>query len=548
MKTRASLLFIWMICCVCMAALLLPERANAKPAAIAVLPLQITGDNAALLQSVVPDMLQSKLGRSSAVDVIKNDIVMTALAGMSGDITDMRASLVGTKLNADYVVYGGMRTEGQTSYTDMKLLAVKDGSIVSFSANAASNAIVSLTETISVQVLSAVAAALPVEAPLVKADAAAASLGSAPAVAMQPRAAQKAEDGFIIKPSNVTERPSMRKSKRMDGAYKAILSADLDKNGEKEIFLLDSQRVVVGRLQVDGFETIKEIKTLPGVTNVSIAAIDSNNDGNVEVYVSGIFNNAPSSSVVEWKDGEYKVTASGLPWFVRDFKTETGADVLVGQRFRNLDGFYGDLRSLKLERGALVDTGVFLAGLPATADIYRTERLYLTGSASPQVVVLDKRGYFRIYGKDAKGAYEQLYQSKDWFGGTLNLIEFSSDAMGQQAKEAVPVEGRYYAVDTDKDGAVEIIVKRNYAGGLGRYAEAPASFTDGEIVNISWDKSGDSLVENWKSKKMEGYIADFYIETDAATGVKELVMLIVEGTGGYFGDVKSYILSHRLTI
>lgn len=558
MTKRLSQAALWAVCCIGIAAFLLTGRADAKQVTIAVLPFQVSGDNAALLQSVVLDMLQSKLGRDGGVEVIKTGVVKAALEGFSGEITDMRASLAGTKLNADYVVYGGMRTEGQLSFMDIKLLAVKDGSIVPFSANAASNAIVSLTETVSAQVLSAVAV---VSAPALntrgqasptpaKVDvvAAAAPATAAPIPAVQPPTAQKVDDGFIIKSNEAAERPVMRKSKRMDGSYKAIVSADLDKDGGKEIFLLGRDSVIVGRLNKDGFEAIKEVKTLPGVVNSAIAAIDSNNDGNIEVYLSGSFNNAPSASVIEWKAGEYRVIASGLPWFLRVFRGEAGAGVLVGQRFRSNDGFYGELHTLKFDNGSLVDTGVFLAGLPFNADIYRTDLFDVTSSGSSQVVVLDQRGYFRVYGKNVKGAYEQLYKSKDWFGGTLNFIEFGDDAIGLQKKEPVPIEGRFFVVDFNNDGIGEIVVKRNYAGGLGRYSATPSSFTDSEVVNVSWDKDAQSLTENWKTKKVDGYIADFYIETDAVTGVKELVMLIVEGTGGYFGDIKSYILSHRLTI
>lgn len=537
MRSRISLAVVLAFFCISVSAFLLPCRANAKPVSIAVLPLQVSGDNAALLQSVVLDMLQSKFSRDAGVEVAKTGVVKDALEGMSGEITGMRAALVGAKLNVDYVVYGGMRTDGQTSFMDIKLLAVRDGAIVPFSANAASEAIVSLTETIAAQVLSAVVVAAP--APVAV---------KPPAAVAQPPAAQKAEDEFIIKSNEATERPAMRKSKRMKGMYKAMLSADLDKDGEKEVFLLGADSVTVGRLKVDGFEAIKEVKMFPGVANAAIAAIDSNNDGSVEVYVCGVFNNAPSASVIEWKDGEYRVAASGLPWFVRVFKNEAGASVLVGQRFRQVDGFYGDLHTLKIENGLFVDTGVFMAGLPSNADIYRTEIFDATGSSSQQAVVLDQRGYFRVYGKNDKGAWEQIYQSKDWFGGTLNYIEFGDDINGLQKKEPVPIEGRFMTVDYNNDGAAEIIVKKNYAGGLGRYSAMPASFTEGEVVNISWDKSSGSFLENWKTKKIDGYIADFYIETDSATGVKEMVMLIVEGTGGYFGDIKSYILSHRLTI
>ncbi|MBI5886033.1 MAG: VCBS repeat-containing protein [Deltaproteobacteria bacterium] len=539
---KRTIFVVAAIFCFCIIALSLPVRAHARPVSVAVLPLQVSGDNAALLQSVALDMLQSKLGRDAAVEVIKTDSVKAALAGTSGEITDIRAALIGAKLNADYVLYGGMRADARTSSMELKLLTIKDGAITPVSAKGTgADAIVGILDAVSAQVLSVVSVAMPAPAPV---PAPVAQAQAAPNQTVAPKAA---DDGFIIKSSEATERPSMRKSKRMDGLYKAILSVDLDKDGEKEIFLLGRQSVAVGRLKADAFEVIQEIKTPVGLDNVAITAVDSNNDGSVELYVSGVLNDAPSASVIEWKDGGYNITASALPWFVRAFKDETGASVLVGQKLRRLGGFYGELHKLRLVNGSLVDAGVFMASLPENADIYRTELFDLTGNGALEAVVLDQRGYFRVYAGDPKGGWKKLYQSKDWFGGSLNRIE-TQDDIGAQKKEPVIVEGAFFAVDYNNDGRPEIIVKRNYAGGLGRYAATPSSYTDAEIVNVSWDKDAEGLLENWKSKKVEGYIADFYIETDPATGVRELVMLIVEGTGGYSGGIKSYILSHRLAI
>lgn len=528
-------------------AAVLPQDASTKTVRVAMLPLQVLGDNAALLQSVALDMLQAKIGKEGSIEVVKGDAVKAVLNDAPNDITDIRAALAGGKLNADYVVYGRMKAKGQSFDMDIKLLSVKDGAITAFSNKSVGpDALVTLTGLAAEQVLAAIAPAITAPAEVKGATPVAATT---PPVATTPAAPAAApDDGFIIKPKEATERPVIRKSKRMDGIYIAMTEADLDRDGTTEIFLLNRDTVIIGRLAADGLDIIKEIKTPVGVANAAIAAIDSNADGSVEVYVSGVFNDQPNTSVIEWKDGSYAITASGMPWLVRVMSPESGASVLAGQKFRGVDGFYGGIKTLKMQAGGLVETGTLVDNLPSGADVYRTEIFDATGSGAPQAIVLDQRGYFRIFNKDGKGKWAEFYKSKDWFGGTLNRIEFTEENLLAQKKTPVDVEGGLGRASWSVGGKPEIIVKRNTAGGLGRYAAVPASFIDGEIVSLSWDKDSESLLENWKTQKVEGYIADYFIETDTATGAKELVILIVEGTGGYLGDAKSYILSRKLAI
>ncbi|MBI5561678.1 MAG: VCBS repeat-containing protein [Deltaproteobacteria bacterium] len=517
---------------------------------MAVLPLNVSGDNALLLRSVALDMISARVGKDGGVELISDEAVKAGLGDASSGITDIRAALIGARLNADYVLYGNMSADGQVYAVDAKLLSIKDGAITAFSAKGAGpDSIAALAGTVSSEALSRIALSAPPAAPAP--PAAAVKPAEPKAVAKPAEAAKTApetakDDGFLVKPAVPSQGKSGGKGGPFNGFYMAMASADLDKDGGPEFFLLGKDSVLVLRRK-DGFEAVKEIKT-PAADNAAITAIDTDGDGNAEIYVSGVLNNGPSTSVIEWKDGGYRVTQSGIKWLVRAMRDASGHAALAGQRFIRGEGFYGAPRVLKMQGGALVDAGAFTEGLPSRADIYRTEVFDATGAGSAQAVVLDQRGYIRIYDMDGKDAWKETYRTKEWFGGTLDRIEAAEDAPGAQKREPVFIEGGFMRSDLNNDGKPEVIVRRNNAGGLGRYAATPGSFTDGEIVSLSWNKDEAVLAENWKTKKLDGYIADFIVAEDKTGAGAELIMLVVEGTGEFSGGIKSYILSRRLDL
>src|SRR3990170_4014008 len=90
------------------------------------------------------------------------------------------------------------------------------------------------------------------------------------------------------------------------------------------------------------------------------------------------------------------------------------------------------------------------------------------------------------------------------------------------------------------DGLGEVIISRNDPGTLGRYFKVIRSYDKGEIIDLLW--GGNSLEENWRTKKIDGYIADYVVNDIDNDGQKELVIVVVmDGGRG-----KSYIMAHKL--
>lgn len=340
-------------------------------------------------------------------------------------------------------------------------------------------------------------------------------------------------EGFIIK-SDEGKPPELWKSQPFDGLFIGMTSADLKKDGTHELFLLSKKKLIIAKRGPDKLEVIKEIKAVAGTDNVAITSLGS------AVYVSAVFNNRPYSSIIEFKDDDYRVTIKGIGWFMRTVEVPGSAPVLVGQKFRKPDGFFGELRVLGMEGSAIVAKGPFME-LPRHVDIYRFD--ILKSNADKEIITLNDRDYLREYKKSGDSSWENTWGSEDYYGGTLNYINFLEDR--PDVEEApVPVEGKFSQIGKDKDGKAELIVKKNIPSGIGRFMEAPA-FDRGVVVSLTWD--GQNFTEKWKTKEVKGYVADFMIEDEG--GERRITMLVVEGVKAITGgSPKSYVLSYRFSI
>ncbi|MEK6531126.1 MAG: hypothetical protein AABZ23_01380, partial [Deltaproteobacteria bacterium] len=293
-------------------------------------------------------------------------------------------------------------------------------------------------------------------------------------------------------------------------------------------------RLVGGALNI-----IKEIKNASGEDNISICSIDSDSDGSAEVYVSAIRDSKPYSSAIEFKDNAFSVTMDNINWVLRIFEVNNRA-TLVGQGIRETDGFFGPIKLLKKQGLKIVPEGDFIKDAPPFGDIYRIEPIGVKGVANG-VLVLDQRGYLRLYGREDDGKWGLKWMSADFFGGTLNHAELNDSGAGT-APRLIPIEGRFFGNNN------QAIIKRNIPGGLGRLAEKPLSFKTGSITSLSWDDTMKTMTKNSSTMDIQGYVSDFFMDAFDDSGRNVLVIAVSEEKGGLFGDLKSYILLLELSL
>ena len=68
-------------------------------------------------------------------------------------------------------------------------------------------------------------------------------------------------------------------------------------------------------------------------------------------------------------------------------------------------------------------------------------------------------------------------------------------------------------------------------------------FTSAEIYDLEWDGMG--MVENWRTKKISGYVADYQFKDIDNDGENEVVLALVLSVGGTLSD-RSVIIAYSL--
>lgn len=143
------------------------------------------------------------------------------------------------------------------------------------------------------------------------------------------------------------------------------------------------------------------------------------------------------------------------------------------------------------------------------------------------------------------GSNELVWKSEEVFGGSNTYIEpmnMSGNQTTELANEPSYINLRILTYDTNQDGKREIIIVKN-SSSFARLSQNVKLFSSGEVYNLEWDGTG--MVENWRTKKISGYVADYQFKDIDNDGKNEVVLALVLTVGGTIRD-RSVIVAYDL--
>jgi len=533
----------------------LPSTGYCAPRSIAVLPWNVrSAEGMDFLQYALIDMLTSRLGAEADLSMVRSDRLKAAMQGQGfKDVTRSTALKVGKKLKLDYVLFGSVTVIGKAVSLDASLLDVGGGGITTFSSTGPSrDSIVTLVDNLSKDVIhhfhpertepvkTAIAPTAPVPAPL-------------PVPVPVPVIAKPAAPSMIIKPvartkekPQVSVPPSFWKSETLKGQFISMAAGDLDGNGVKELFLLQKNSVRIAVVEDGKLRTLQEIKASSGLEFVAVSAVDTDGDGKVEVYISALDHFTASSRVLEYAGGGYKIDGRNIRWLLRKGRGLDGKYILLGQSFRSSDGFNGGISILKNQGGRIVAAAPYLDKLPRGVNIYNFTYFNFNSrdSTEKDLLAFDREGRLLVYRRNGK-KWSKEWKSKEYYGGTMHRINFNNDTSGTETYRYVDVERPLFHMDTDGDGRDELIVRQSRAEGLfKRYAKVFKTFSGGSILSMTWD--GEFLTETWRTREINGYIADFIIDDLEGKGARQLIMIVQKDRSIISSKPKGYLLIYNL--
>jgi TolB-like protein len=513
-----------------------PAQQGPGPFKVAILPITIhSPESLDYLREGVYAMFSSRMELEGRISVMERAAVKKALSQFSGEIDSESAKKLGETLGADFVVFGSLTKLGDSASLDLQVLDVKGEkppSSVYVQAKKLEE-IIGQVDVVARKVdekilgysLAPAVAEKPPEAPRPAAQAAVVAplvLAPPPPVG-QPSQPSSPPPVFGPPPGVRSQKAfaagDFSQSQAFPYRFIGMAMGDLDGDGKNEIVFIDEKNLYIYRWEATEFRLLKKItgkNANDQFMAVDVADIDK--DGKPEVFVTNFPANAYQpgnrlySFVVAFKEGDFRVVASDLDWFLRVVDWEGKGPVLLGQSKGMDQGFYGpiyeigwdgqkykDLRKAELPRAVFSPYGF----VPFR---YGDQTYFAYIDSDFRMKVLDQKG-------------KQVWRSTTYYGSDIAFkvkILIPSTA-GTQGDEFNFVNVRLLARGD------EIIVIRNLSS-VGNFFKREQVFGGGEIQALVW--SGSTFIERWKSKAIEGYVVDFQVQDFDTIPGKELIVAV----------------------
>ncbi|MBM4312734.1 MAG: hypothetical protein FJ122_02310 [Deltaproteobacteria bacterium] len=548
----------WMVCLLILAVIGAPVWAQ-ETKRVVILPFSVhSAENIDYLRQGITDMLASRLSVNAKIEVVSRDTVLAALKESGGkDLSMTDVSGLGKKLKADFVVLGTITKIGSSLSIDGRLVdigAVKSALAIAVQCQSVDEVIPKVTDLAQKMETQILGVTSPARGAVPPAKEMALSRQSAPQPAPQlareseiisgMKSSKKGTFTSSINPDFINaaqplEGKSFWKSQQFTYALRGVDIGDVNGDGLNETVMIDENNIYIYQKKGSEFRLIQHIPGRRYDSYLSLDVADINGNGIKEIIVSSYSGNMVNSFVIEFRNGKFETIAQDIRWFMRVISNSSGTPFLLGQR-RGIDSTFmtpiheivwqgGEYREGRKMR---IPEGLSLFGL--TLD-------KLTPGGAEMVIALNEDDYLHIIeATDTPlsklvifgGSTEIRWKSDEAFGGSNTFIEpvvQTSDAREGMDSKTRYINPRIITYDTNRDGKREIIIVKNISS-TGRIFDRLKFFNSAEIYNLEWDNMG--MVENWRTKKISGYVSDYQFKDIDSDGENEVVLALVLSGGG----------------
>ncbi|MDO9527982.1 MAG: VCBS repeat-containing protein [Syntrophales bacterium] len=532
---------------------------------VAILPFSVhSSENIDYVRAGIWDMLFSRIAVSGKIDVVNKDSTLKALkeAGKK-DLAQSDVYALGKKMNVDFIVWGSITKIGNSVSLDGKLVDIASykSSVGVFAQCKGMDEVIPKIDDFAKRIDYHILGLVPSTF----------GLPPAPQVMPQQQAGQFPRESEIISrmkggqgtytsainPDFINAAQPMQRrgfwmSPKYAAEFKGMDIGDVNNDGLNEIVVIDNYNIMIYQKKEKDFKLIQKIAGKSYDNYLSIDVADINKNGVPEIIVTSINRNLLGSFVLEFKDGKFKKIASDLRWFLRVIDV-SDSPILLGQKM-NVDNPFGNPIYNIVWKSSEYREGKKMK-IPEGLSVYGLTIDNLGISKKERIIALNEYDHLCIFEKTDKpmskiavmtGSDEFLWKSDDVFGGSNNAFEiFEQQKAGDATeKDLTFVKVRILTYDINKDGKKEIIVVKNLSS-VGRIFKNLKVFTSSEIYDLEWDGLG--LLENWKTRKINGYVADYQFKDIDNDGQNEIVLALNLTVGG-MKTRKSVLVAYDLNI
>ena len=499
------------------------------PHRVAILPFPIhSAENLGYLKEGVYDIISSRLTASGEIHVIGKSGIERVLAEMRPQrLTEEVAREAGRRLEADYVVLGSITKIGDFISLDARLIDIEGQKPPS----------------------GVFAQTKGLDQLMAKVDEFARDIGGKilgkPTVIGE-KGEVRAKSPYIVRPKkspifHAQEGVGFQKSQKFPFEIKGLDIADVDGDGKNEIVFIDRHTLWVYEYIDEKLRLLRKMKGRANQNFLALDVADVNGNGTAEIFVTSVIGENLNSFILEYGGNQFKKISDKNGWYFRVLDLPRRGPTLLGQKMGLQESFSGPIyqfswkgNTFRRDKKLKLPKGTVLFGL-AIADI--------TSDGKEEIIRFDYADHLKVLSANGKNL---LYKTSGKYGGSNNFFDRESvpeiTAVDHVAKR-VFLPGRILVLNLDGDGRVEVIVNKNHFA-TGRLLDRVRLYEKGEIYDLVWD--GLMLAENWRTREIPGYIADYQVKDFDNDGEVELVVAMVSQFKTLQRSMDSHILFFEL--
>ncbi|MBU0943150.1 MAG: VCBS repeat-containing protein [Proteobacteria bacterium] len=513
-----SILFL---CCLVLLQSFAVVNASEKQAEMAFLPFTVnSAKDLSYLREGMREMLISRLSAEAGIAVVDKAAVDAALKVAGGSLTADKVAAFAKKVGAEYLMYGSVTVLGVGMSFDAKVYSAAENKSQTFYATAASEgevmkAIDSLSWDVAAEVFGK---KRPQQYAAVRAQE---PVAASPYETAHPDRTYMKSGGYYGGASSKWIDGGQRfvKASNIDLSLEAIAVGDVDGDGSPDVVMADRQNVMVYHLNNNRLNEIART-TLPARYKIhAVNVADLNNNGKSEIYISAADTSMPGSWGMEWNGTELTTLFEQARFYIRPLMVPGYGTILGGQKFpKNGKAIGGPIYSLIQDGDKLVIDQPL--PLPDTLVLFNFAIGDLDGDGDWEIVVLDELSKLRVMESGGK----MLWKSQEYYGQTKRFVggenllarptsrdyDELTDGKGEQFQK-IWVPSRIIIKDLDQDGIDDVILNKN-ASSLTSVVRDVQNFPTGMAMGMKWNGLG--LEEIWQTKRIDGYVVDYELESE----------------------------------
>ncbi len=540
---------------------------------VTVLPFSInSAENIDYLKQGIGEMLSTRIYVPNKIEITSKNIVLEELKKVKAkELTLVDVYNLGKNLKSDYVVWGSITKIGKSISIDGKLADINanKSDIGIFAQSQNVDDVIPKINDFSQKIVQHILGAAPQET---KPIASSVTPAAGEKTASRPLPPGTSRESQIIAGMKTSKKGTLTSSinaeyinspepinrrgfwmsKQLPTEFKGMDIGDVNNDKQNEVVLIDNYNIYIYQKKANEFTLLEKISGKAHMQYIAVDVADINKNDVPEIIVTALNNRLLESFVLEFKDGKYVKIASSIRWFLRVIDTPSGIPLLLGQDFGMVKPFDTQIYEIVWRNGKYVSDQKMK--IPQGLSIYGLTIADVGTGGGEKIIALDELDYLCIFEKTNRhlsrifsfgfSSDDVIWRSDNNYGGSNTLIENIDKKRPEDANDEQYAYAnlRILTFDTNNDGKKEIIIVKNISS-TGRLFKRLNLFTSSEIYNLEWDGLG--MIENWRTKTINGYVADYCFKDIDNDGKPEIVLSLVLSVGASFQG-KSAIVVYEL--